>query len=294
MAEEIRKNPSGIEELLANVRQKRPLIHCITHPISINQCANAILALGARPMMAEHPGEVETITKSAGALMLNLGNLSPERAASIPISANAAKEAGVKVCLDVCGAACLENRRGLALNVIGKYAPDVVKGNYSEIMALARGDYSSSGVDADAGLNEEEILKVASELADKYGVTILASGKVDIICDGHRSCLVRNGCEQMGMVTGTGCLQGAIAATFLSCRLGFDAAVDAALVLGVCGELANESSGGIFAKMAGRRGTSPKKAVPLGTFAVNLMDSISTVTAKDITKKADIAYIART
>ena len=264
---------SGMEELFTNLKEKRPLIHCITNPISINQCANAILALGARPMMAEHPLEAPVITRTAGALMLNLGNLTDTRVTSMRLSLEAAKEEGVNICLDVCGAACLENRRTLSYELIKEFAPDIVKGNYSEIMALARGDYSSSGVDADGRLGEEEVLKIVPELADSFGVTILASGKTDIISDGTRTCLVKNGTPQLSEVVGTGCMQGAIAATFLSCRAGFDAAADAALVLGICAELA-----------ATRKG--------LGSFAVRLMDKLSLITAKDIKKHADLTYVS--
>lgn len=267
------KKVTGIDELFASLKEKRPLIHCITNPISITKCANAILALGARPMMAEHPAEAPVITETAGALMLNFGNLTETRVTSMRLSLEAAKRAGVKVCLDVCGAACLENRRSLAISFIKEFSPEIVKGNYSEIMALMRPDYSCSGVDSDGTITEEEMMTVAPELADMYGVTVLASGKTDVIADSNRICLVKNGTEQLAQVVGTGCMQGAIAATFLSERSGFEAAADAALVLGICGELART------------RGW-------LGSFDVRLMNMLSSITPKIIRKKADIVYVA--
>ena len=265
---------SGIDELFASLNEKRPLIHCITNPISITKCANAILALGARPMMAEHPAEAPVITKTAAALMINFGSLTETRETSMRLSLEAAKGAGVKVCLDVCGAACLENRRSLALSFIKEFQPEIVKGNYSEIMALMRSDYSCSGVDSDGTITEEEMMTVSPELADMYGVTVLASGKTDIIADSGRICLVKNGTEQLAQVVGTGCMQGAIAATFLSQRSGFEAAADAAMVLGICGELART------------RGW-------LGSFDVRVMNMLSSITPKIIRKKADIVYVAR-
>ncbi len=268
------KNTSGIGELFEALKEKRPLIHCITNPISINKCANAILALNGRPMMAEHPAEAPVITKTAGAVMLNFGNLTDTRVTSMRLSLEAAKQAGVKVCLDVCGAACLENRRSLALSFIKEFSPEIVKGNYSEIMALLRPDYSCSGVDSDGKISEEEMMKLAPELADMYAVTVLASGKTDIIADLRRICLVKNGTEQLSRVVGTGCMQGAIAATFLSQRSGFEAAADAALVLGICGERAKT------------RGW-------LGSFDVRLINELSSVTPKIIRKKADIVYLER-
>jgi len=265
---------SGIGELFAALNEKRPLIHCITNPISITKCANAILALGARPMMAEHPEEAPVITRTAGALMINFGNLTEARVTSMKLSLEAAKQAGVKVCLDVCGAACLENRRSLALSFIKEFSPEIVKGNYSEIMALSQSDYSSSGVDSDGKITEEEMISVAPSLAAMYGVTVLASGKTDIIADSGRICLVRNGNEQLSRVVGTGCMQGAIAATFLSQRSGFEAATDAALVLGICGERART------------RGW-------LGSFDVRVMNELSSITPKIIRKRADIVYIEK-
>lgn len=269
-----KKSVTGIDELFAALREKRPLIHCITNPISITKCANAILALGARPMMAEHPAEAPIITGTAGALMINFGNLTEVREKSMRLSLEAAKQAGVKVCLDVCGAACLENRRSLARLFIKEFSPEIVKGNYSEIMALMRSDYSCSGVDSDGKITEEAMLNIAPALADMYGVTVLASGKTDIITNSSMICLVKNGTEQLSQVVGTGCMQGAIAATFLSQRSGFEAAVDAAIVLGICGERART------------RGW-------MGSFDVRLLNMLSSITPKIIRKKADIVYVTR-
>ena len=89
-----------LNEIRAAVRDRRPLIHCITNPISINQCANAVLAAGARPIMAEHPAEVKEITESADALVLNLGNITDVRMESMEIALRAAKEKGIPVVLD--------------------------------------------------------------------------------------------------------------------------------------------------------------------------------------------------
>ena len=124
-----------LHEIREAVRHKQPLIHCITNPISINQCANGILAIGARPMMAEHPKEVREITETAGALMLNLGNITDARMESMKISMLTAKEKNLPVMLDAVGIACSKLRRDYIAELLEINIPTVIKGNYSEITA---------------------------------------------------------------------------------------------------------------------------------------------------------------
>jgi hydroxyethylthiazole kinase len=120
-------------------------------------------------MMAQHPEEAAVITSSAGAVMLNMGNITDVRKQSMLISAQTAKQKGIPFVLDVCGSACLPTRREYALGLIGTCLPSVIKGNYSEITALARKDYTSSGVDADKTLTAEAVTETAQELALKLG-----------------------------------------------------------------------------------------------------------------------------
>lgn len=229
-----------------------------------------ILCAHARPMMAQHPEEAAVITSSAGAVLLNMGNITDVRKQSMLISAQTAKQNGIPFVLDVCGSACLPTRREYALGLIGTCLPSVIKGNYSEITALARKDYTSSGVDADKTLTAEAVTETAQELALKLGTVILASGETDIITDGSRTAFVKNGCAQLGSVTGTGCMQGALCAAYLSAAKGFDAAVAASVVLGICGQLAQTDKGA-------------------GSFMVNLLDALSTVDDSTIDKLADIS-----
>ncbi len=251
------------DKIRQSLAKKRPLIHCITNPISINQCANAILAVGARPMMAEHPQEAGIITATAGALMLNLGNFNDVRAQSMLISAQTASEKGIPFLLDVCGAACLKNRRDYALSLIEKYRPTVIKGNRSEIAALYDESYTSTGVDSAEDMTAERSDKAAAALARQTGCVVIASGSIDTVTDGRRITHIKNGTPRMGTVTGTGCMQGAVCAAFLSVCDAFSAAVSACVVLGVSGELAESVRGS-------------------GSFAVALMDGISELDDKDI------------
>ena len=258
-----------IDDILKKIKESNLLIHCITNPISIRECANVILSVGARPIMAEHPDEVETVTKSAEALLINLGNLTEARASAIRISAVAAGKNNIPAVLDLCGVACLSNRRELSLFVIENAKPQIIKGNYSEIKALFCEAYSSSGVDADESLQECEVLETANKLAKNYNSTILASGKIDIITDGNQTFFCENGTPQLATITGTGCMQGALCAAFLSKADGIDAAKEAASMFGICGEIA---------------------ATPLGsgTFEANLLDALSVIDADEIRRRTKL------
>lgn len=245
-----------LNEICGAVREKRPLIHCITNPISINQCANAILAAGARPVMAEHPLEVKEITETADALMLNLGSITDARMQSMEISLQAAKEKGIPVILDAVGTACSTLRREFAIRLLESETPAILKGNYSEIYALHRAAYRASGVDADSALTEDDVREAAGALARKYKTTVLASAKTDIVTDGTRYTLIRNGTPQLASVTGTGCMLGALCGVYLTVCPGMEAATAACAVLGSCGQMAETPRGS-------------------GSFMVNLLDALS-------------------
>ena len=179
-------------ELRKRILAENPLIHCITNPISINQCANAVLAIGGRPIMAEHPQEAAEITATADALLLNLGNITDARMASMGISARTAKEKGIPMVLDAVGVACSGLRREFARQLLDTAMPQVIKGNFSEIHALYRDAYRCAGVDADEQLTVAAMEQTAAALSRQLGTTILASGRVDIITDGKKLVKVGN------------------------------------------------------------------------------------------------------
>ena len=262
----------SIPDIRGAVRERSSLIHCITNPISINQCANAILAVGGRPIMAEHPREVSEITATAGALMLNLGNITAVRMEAMCFSARTAAEHGTPILLDAVGVACSKLRRDYACNLLEGVTPAVIKGNYSEINALYQESYRASGVDADAALDAQTVERAAAALARTRHTVVLASGKVDIVTDGTRLIRVRNGTPQLSCVTGTGCMLGALTAAYLSAASGLDAAVTACAVLGICGQLAETERGS-------------------GSFMVGLLDALSTLQDAELERYMDLEEI---
>lgn len=258
-----------LSDIRNKVKESRPLIHCITNPISINQCANALLAVGARPIMAEHPKEVVEITSTAQAVLLNLGNITDIRMESMQLSFEAAKKNKIPVVLDAVGIACSKLRKSYINDLLKADVPEVIKGNYSEINAMYCDAYSSIGVDADDRLNVKKMDVTAAVLARRYNTTILASGKTDIVTDGKRLIHINNGTRQLSMITGTGCMLGALCAAYLSQENGIEAAKTACVVLGICGQLAQTDAGN-------------------GTFMVELMDYLTTLNDDDVENNIEI------
>ena len=256
-----------ISAMLHALREEAPLIHAITNPISITQCANAVLALGARPIMAEHPREVEEITATAAALLLNLGNITDVRMEAMRRAARSAGKTGVPVTLDAVGVACSRLRRDYAQQLLEDFPPAVLKGNYAEILALVRADYTASGVDGDKALTPAAVSKAGGELARRYGCIVLASGETDLVTDGTGVTAIHNGTSQLGWITGTGCMLGAVCACFLAAAVPLEAAKAACVTMGVAGELAATPKGN-------------------GTFLMNLIDQLSTLDGETIQANA--------
>lgn len=259
------------------VLAQEPLIHCITNPISINDCANAVLALGGRPIMAEHPAEVCGITARSKALAVNLGNITDARAQSIILSGKTASQAGIASVIDVVGTACSPFRMTLAQEYIAGCRPAVIKGNVSEIKAVAGEKNDAAGIDVGAAdavtRNNRASLTAAMAVVKAYakttGAVVLASGEIDFISDGNQVFCVENGTRALTRVTGTGCMQNVIIGTFLSVTDALTAALLAAAVLGVCGEIADDGSG-------------------TGTFRTGLMDALSLLTDRQLEEKMKI------
>lgn len=258
-------NSGRLNEIRSIVKGENPLVHAITNPISINQCANTILAVGARPIMAEHPCEAEEIAKTSKSLVLNLGNITDVRMESMMLSAKTANENTIPVIIDAVGVACSELRRKFAEHLLGIANPSIIKGNYSEINALCNLKYKSLGVDAESTIDINYIVGISASLALKYNTVVLASGKTDVITDGRKVVFIKNGTPQLATVTGTGCMLGMLCGCYLSVGTGVEAAVTASGVLGISGELSETDNG-------------------VGSFMVNLLDKLSTLTDGELEK----------
>lgn len=243
------------------LQEEGPLIHSITNPISINDCANSVLALGGRPIMAEHPREAAQITRMARALTVSLANITDARARSIFLSGREKRAV-----MDAVGAGCSPFRLELAERFIRECSPAVIKGNMSEIQAVMGTQYCAAGIDvgqADAVTKENlpfkgQILEQMCGFAAHTRAVVMASGEVDLIAsdDGKTVWLVKNGTASLAKVTGTGCMLTCIIGAYLAAADPETACVLAAVTLGIAGELADKSRG-------------------LGTFHMGLIDQLS-------------------
>lgn len=270
--------------MIKEIADRSPLVHCITSPVAINDCANVVLAIGAKPFMAEHPKEVADITAGAQALTVSLANVTDARMASIMISGSEAHDKNIPHIIDLVGVTCSKLRMNLAKEYIKKYKPSVIKGNVSEIKAVAGVDFSSIGVDAgkaDAvSDNDESAKSFMAELTRNYakitGAIVEATGAVDIISDSDRTVFVKNGSSNMPYITGTGCMLTCITGAYMSVLPPFEAAVNAAAMFGICGERAD----GVIKRddiMSG-----------LGSYHVKLLDEVSKITSLDVDKYKSI------
>ncbi len=225
---------------LERVRATAPLVHNITNFVVMNTTANALLAIGASPAMVHAVEEVEAFVHHAAAVVINIGTLSEPWAEAMRRAADAATAAGVPWVLDPVAAGVTPFRSAIASDLVAR-RPTVIRGNASEILALAGGMGGGKGVDSTHG--STVALDVAQRFAAETGSTVAITGEVDYVTDGGTVASIANGHAMMTMVTGLGCTASALVGAFLGAGLAPTAATTAALTtLGVAGEIAAAQS----------------------------------------------------
>ncbi|MBQ7146845.1 MAG: hydroxyethylthiazole kinase [Lachnospiraceae bacterium] len=232
---------------LENVRAKTPLVHNITNYVTVNDCANILLACGASPIMSDDPEEVEEITSICGGLNINIGTLNGQTIESMFLAGGRANELEHPVLLDPVGAGASELRTDTALDLLEEVKFAAVRGNISEIITLAYGNGTTKGVDADEedqlnASNRDSVIRFASEFAEEYETVVAITGATDVITDGRRVCLIQNGHPMMSRITGTGCMLSAMTTAFLAANpeQPFEAVCAAVCAMGLAGELAHK------------------------------------------------------
>lgn len=230
---------------LDRVRERRPLIHCITNYVTANDVANLLLACGASPIMADEPEEVEEITARCAGLCLNLGTPSRRTIPSLMRAGVKAGELGRPVVLDPVGVGASALRLRTAQELMARVTFTVLRGNVSELRALAGGQEHTRGVDAGGAdaVTEAELergVAFAKGTARRTGTVVAVTGAIDLVSDGEQCVVIRNGRPEMGLVTGTGCQLSALTAACLAAspERPLAAAAAAVCAMGVAGELA--------------------------------------------------------
>ena len=221
---------------LRQLRERKPLVHQITNYVVMNETANATLSLGALPVMAHAPQEVEEMAAVAGALVLNIGTLSEHWIEAMLLAGRAANAAGAPVVLDPVGAGATRYRTDTAKRLLDELDVAVVCGNSAEIATLAGMQAEIRGVEAIGA--EAGGAELAREAARSLGVVAAVTGPVDHVSDGQRVLAVSNGHQLLGTVSGTGCMSTAVTGSFLAVRRDspLEGAAEALAAFGVAGE----------------------------------------------------------
>src|SRR5512146_960606 len=191
-------------ELLSRVRQRKPLIHHITNFVVMNETANITLCAGGAPVMARAKEEVAEMVAAAGALVLNIGTLTPEQVESMLIAGRRANELDIPIVLDPVGAGATQLRTESARRLLSDLKISIIRGNLAELATLAGFAAKITGVDSHETETSPEA--VARTLAQKNSSVAAITGAVDVVSDGTRLARISNGHPIMGRVTGTGCM----------------------------------------------------------------------------------------
>ncbi len=270
-------------EILKNVHERSPLVHNITNYVTVNDCANILLACGGSPIMADDIGEVEDITAICNALVINIGTLNERTIASMLKAGKKANALNHPVILDPVGAGASILRTKTTFELLKQVKFAVIRGNISEIKTVYAGSGQTLGVDASAAdmvteENLDEAVNFAKVLSERTGAVIVITGAIDIVADSRRAYVIRNGHPMMSKITGTGCM--------LTCVIGaycaanpvklLEASAAAVCAMGLCGEMAYkriQESGG---------GTS--------SFRMYIIDAMSQLDGKTLKEGAKIEF----
>lgn len=240
---------NNLDDTLKSIKEKNALTHCITNSVTINDCANAVLAIGGSPFMAEDAEELEEVVTIADVLVINIGKLSKDQIESMEISAKTANKTNTPIVLDPVGVGVTELRNRTTLNLIENYDITAIRGNISEIKAIANlvgvldESNTAKGVDVNADdIITEENLKANGDLictlAKKLDTVILASGPIDILSDGETTVVIDNGDDMMPLITGSGCMLSSIVGSCIGGSNPFDGSLAAILAMNIAGEKA--------------------------------------------------------
>ncbi len=236
--------------MLENVRKSSPLIHNITNYVTVNDCANILLACGGSPIMADDADETEEITAICSGLNINIGTLNRRTIPGMFKAGKKANELGHPVVLDPVGAGASVLRTDTARRLCDEIDFAVIKGNISEIKTLAGGESTTRGVDADVAdaVTEASLAQAAAfvkTLAARTGAVIAVTGAIDIVASGEKAYAVYNGHPMMSAITGTGCQLSAMTAAYAAANPEnmLEAVTAAVCAMGIAGEIAYESLG---------------------------------------------------
>lgn len=265
---------------LENVRKNVPLVHCITNYVTVNDCANALLGCGGSPIMSDEPEDVADIQTICGGLVLNIGTLNKRSIEGMWVAGGQAEKLGHPIVVDPVGAGASKLRTETASELIDKLPVAVVRGNMSEVKAVAGAASSTRGVDVnpDDAVTDENLAasaEFAKKLAAKLGGVVAITGAIDLVASAERAVAIRNGVALMGKMTGAGCVLSCLVGAYVTANPddAFTATVAAIAGEGLAGQIA-----------AGRMGELDGN----GSFRTYLLDAICNMDAEQLVSGAKI------
>ena len=262
-------NGKEFGKLLEAIRTERPMVHHITNYVTVNDCANITMCIGAAPVIAHSADEVSEMVSMAGALVLNIGTLDAAQIEAMLIAGKRANELGIPVVLDPVGAGATRLRTSSARKLISDLKLALIKGNAGEVATLAGEEASVRGVDSMSV--KKDILGIVSKFAAKLGTTVAITGKTDIVSDGKSTLLVDNGHPLMSSFSGSGCMVASLCGAFAAVsgdRL--KSTVAALAAFGISGE------------------NAAKKAKGPYSFRAALFDAVAALTPAELARKAKV------
>lgn len=270
----------ALKTALDNVRAICPLVHNITNYVTVNDCANALLAIGGSPIMSDEPKDVADITSICGGLVLNIGTLNKRSIKGMHVAASRAGELNHPIVLDPVGAGASALRTQTAADLLDKYPIAVIRANMSEAKALAGEAATTRGVDMcpDDAVTEDNLAESAAfakSLAAQTGVVVAITGAIDLIADAERAYAIRNGSPVMGKITGAGCMLTSVCAAYAVANKDslLEAMVAAVAGMGLAGEMA-------AARMTPQDGN--------GSFRTYLLDALYNLTGDTLEAGAKV------
>jgi hydroxyethylthiazole kinase len=272
-----------LKNFMEQIRVKKPLVHCITNYVTVQDCANSLIASGGAPIMADDRREVEEIVSIASSLVINIGTLNQRTIESMLLAGKKANALGIPVILDPVGTGASKLRTDTTMMLLDQIQFAVIKGNISEMKTILEGQGTTKGVDADendishASSNQDQLKNIAKQISQRTKAVSVITGENDLVTDGTTSYLLRNGHPMMGSITGSGCMLAAIIGLYCGGCSQKDyapASAFATALFGICGQTAATKT------IVEKKGT--------GSFRTYLIDELSNINYDAFQREANI------
>lgn len=277
----------NIQVTSENFKKITPLTECLTNFVTVNDCANAILAIGGSPMMADEPNEVEEFVAIADVIVINMGNVTKDQIKSMKLACRKANEVNAPIVIDPVGVGGSKLRNDLVLDLI-KYNIAAIRGNMSEIKAIANliGLINTSNKGKGVDVSVEDIItkenvkqhaEIVKNLATKLNTVVIASGPIDIVSNGDITLTIDNGDEMMPLITGSGCMLSSIVGTCISASDELNGSIYATLAMAIAGENARKDV--------------DELDLGTGSFRTFLIDYLYKTNAEELINKANMEIL---